>query len=255
VITRNAAHQYTYEGVQYPGVTSIIDMAGASFDQAARYGAKQAAEHVYGLMRTPDAIAAMYANLGQQGFVAGIANAARQHVDKARQVGSDVHELADKVINGQSPTIPQNLAAHVMHYRRWWEGELAAGSKLRLAEAMVIRPRADDFPYGWGGTFDLLYYDRDGCTVMADLKTGNLYSKVYLQLAGYSMATRVQPAEVTLTPARDYPMPKVDKYKVIHVTAEECRPIEIDVTTAERMAFLACLDLYHWMESMKGKRL
>ncbi len=109
---------------------------------------------------------------------------------------------------------------------------------------------------GWGGTFDLLAYDRDGKTVLADIKTGKgVYKEAVLQLAAYGMAKIVQPATDGILPAQTYPMPLPDRYVILHVTADGVREIEIAVGTAERMAFLACLDLYHWIEGMKGKRL
>jgi hypothetical protein len=42
---------------------------------------------------------------------------------------------------------------------------------------------------------------------------------------------------------------------ILHVTADGVREVEVSVGTPERMAFLACLELYHWIESMKGKKL
>lgn len=85
--------------------------------------------------------------------------------------------------------------------------------------------------------------------MLADIKTGNVYPKVTLQLAGYSMASLVQPAGAMQV----YPMPKVDRHVVIHVTAGGTTEREVHIGTPERMAFLAALDLYHWTASMKGK--
>jgi hypothetical protein len=123
---------------------------------------------------------------------------------------------------------------------------------------MVMRPISENgVEPGWGGTFDLLYYDPDGKTVLADLKTGNLHDSAVLQLAGYGMATLVQPAVenvLTETP-REYTMPMPDRYVLIHCTVDGVREVEVNIGTPERMAFLACLDLWHWTESMRGKRL
>jgi hypothetical protein len=49
-------------------------------------------------------------------------------------------------------------------------------------------------------------------------------------------------------------MPKIDRYVVLHVTTEGVREVEIAVGTAEHMAWLACIDLHAWSESMKGKK-
>ncbi len=77
-----------------------------------------------------------------------------------------------------------------------------------------------------------------------------------LQLAAYGMCSIVQPTlDTPMVTAATYPMPLPDRYVILHVTADGVREVEVAVGMAERMAFLSCLDLYHWNESMKGKRL
>jgi hypothetical protein len=258
MITRDAAHRYTYEGVQYPGVTSILgvmDKSAALMNWAAR----QTAEAAVGLVQN---LPAMIATTGEEGTIKALTSRSSWKRDEAAQLGTDVHHIADLVVRGQpTPPMTDTQRARVLHYAKWWEAMLKAGTKLRLSEAMVVRPDGQEngIPAvnGWGGTFDLLYYDGDGQTVLADIKTGKaVYREAVLQLAAYGMASLVQPAtENVMEGGRVYPMPVPDRYQVIHVTGEGVREVEFNVGTPERMAFLACLDLYHWMDSMKGKRL
>ena len=256
MITRDAAHRYTYEGVQYPGVTTILnvmDKSGALMGWAARNTA-EAAINLY----ADGSLASMLNSVGNEGTVKALTSRSSWKRDEAAQLGTEVHALADLVVRGEpTPSMTDTQRGRVLHYAAWWKGQLAQGAKLRLSEAMVVRPDLNESQTGWGGTFDLLYYDGDGATVLADIKTGKaVYKEAVLQLAAYGLATIVQPSlDNPLIVPNVYPMPKIDKYKVIHVTAEECRPIDIDITTREHMAFLACLDLHHWMEGMKGKRL
>jgi hypothetical protein len=256
MITRDAAHRYTYEGVQYPGVTTVLDCLGATFSVASNYGAKHASLAAIDLANE---LPKMIETVGREGAAKAIAQAGVKYRDETSQLGTEVHALADLVVRGlPTPSMTETQRGRVLHYAKWWEGELLTGAKLRLSEAMVVRPNDPDNPQsGWGGTFDLLYYDADGCTVLADIKTGKgVYKEAVLQLAAYGMASLVQPAsDNVMVPAKVYPMPLPDKYKIIHVTADGVRPIDVDVTVRERMAFLACLDLHHWIESMKGKRL
>lgn len=247
-ITRNAAHEYFFEGVKYPGVTDIIDTPlGAGFHTASMYGAKQAAETVADLLEKDGALQSMYATLGREGFIKGIAGSAVKRRDEAAQRGTDIHGYAEKVAKGEPFAAPAPLRKRVEDYAAWWE---ASGWTLRLAEGMIVTPRTDDQPYGWGGTFDLLAFDRDGRTVLADVKSGNLYHKAVIQVAGYSMGRYVQ-----FTDGKVYPMPRVDRHVIIHVTEDGVREVEINIGMAERAAFLDCLDLWHWNQSMKGKRL
>ena len=74
-------------------------------------------------------------------------------------------------------------------------------------------------------------------------------------MAAYGMAKFVQPATDGLLPGKVYPLPLTDRYAILHVTADECREVEVPIGAQERMAFLACRELHTWRESMKGKRL
>jgi hypothetical protein len=263
VITRDAAHRYTFEGVQYPGVTSILDVLDKSFPLMT-WAATQTATAAVKMTIDGSSLASLITATGEAGAIKALSSRANWQRDEAAQLGTEVHAMADKLVRGipidfMTPT--QRL--RVEHYAKWWEQLLAGGARLRLSEAMVLRPNDDGNPQsGWGGTFDLLYYDADGCTVLADIKTGGkwgrkAYESEILQVTAYGLAKWVQPAVenvLTETP-KVWPMPMPDKYKLIHVTAEGCKPIDVDVTVRERMAFLACLELHHWVESQKGKRL
>jgi len=257
IISRDAAHHYFYENVQYPSVTTVLEAMGIAFGIASWYGAKHAARAAIEMIAE---LPRLIETLGPEATAKAIASAGNKYRDDAAQLGTEVHDLADKMIRGvELPFMTPTQLARVEHYRKWWEGEQKQGAKLRLSEAMIVRPMDPGNAWsGWGGTFDLLYYDADGATVLADIKTGGkwgrkVYEKEVLQVAAYGMGKLVQPAEVGFTLPSVYPMPKVDKYKVIHVTGEGCHPLAVDVTSREHMAFLAVLDLYHWQQEQKGK--
>jgi hypothetical protein len=118
---------------------------------------------------------------------------------------------------------------------------------------MVVEPTEGASGYGgYGGTFDLLARDRDGRTVLADIKTGKgVYREAVLQLAAYGMAKWVAPVGSPTA----YPMVEPDRYVILHVTEAEVREVEVAVGQLERTAFLACITLHAWGETMKGKRL
>jgi hypothetical protein len=257
MITRSADHRYTFESKVYPGVTDILEAAGASFQAASRYGANQAAEATADMIEA-GSLVTMYQTLGRAGYVKGIAGAAVKRRDEAATLGSEVHRLADLVVHGKpTPSMTEAVRVRVLAYAKWWQ---ESGWKVRLSEAMVITPEVLPVT-GWGGTFDLLAYDADGRTVLADIKTGKLYDKVILQLAGYGMARYVQPASdpadvlTTGQAPKIYPMPVVDRYVAIHVTGDGVRPVELTVGPAERYAFMACVEIHHWRQSVKGVRL
>ena len=264
-ITRSADHRYTYEGVTYPGVTSILGVLDKSGPLMA-WAARQTAEAAV-LMQRDDAFRTLLDTVGNEGAIRALTDRSRWQRDEAANLGTEVHGLADLVVRGvPTPPMAEGIRTRVLAYADWWQ---RSGWTLRLSEAMVVRPKLGDVTYaadgksatwetnmtgstyGWGGTFDLLAKDVDGRTVLADIKTGKgVYREAVLQLAAYGMASLVQAGD-----GKVYPMPVPDRYVILHVTLDGVREIELSIGTPERMAFLACLDLWHWSESMKGKRL
>jgi hypothetical protein len=248
-ITRSADHRYTYAGQTYPGVTTIlkvIDKSDALMNWAARQTAEAAIglalEHSEGIVGT--ALDKLLATVGNEGTVKALTARSGWKRDEAAQLGTDVHALADRVAHGEPDLIvPENVRKHVHGYAEWWA---ASGWTIRATEAMLVNPE-----WGYGGTLDLLCRDRDGRTVLADIKTGKaVYKEAVLQLTAYGAAKVIQTQAGGL-----FPMPAVDRYAILHVTADGVREIEVPVGTLEQVAWGACLDLYQWTETMKGKRL
>jgi len=248
-IQRSADHRYTFQGKTYPGVTKILGMLDKS-GPLMSWAARQTAEAYLEL--GPDKVAALLAAVGDEGVVKAVTSRSAWKRDEAAQLGTAVHALADDLVNGKGipKTLPDGERTRIEQYAAWW---LASGWKLRLSEAMVVEPTDGPSGYGgYGGTFDLLAYDRDGRTVLADVKTGKgVYREAVLQLAAYGMATYVAPANSPTA----YPMVEPDRYVILHVTEEGVREVEIAVGQMERVAFLACITLHAWGETMKGKRL
>ena len=249
-IQRDADHNYYYEGQRYPGVTgilSIIDKSGPLMTWAAGQTADAALGLIYGdpPQEPPDlrVLQQVLDTTGRAGFRAAITSRAGWQKDEAAKLGTQVHAWAELVVRGDEiPQLDDPIRQRVMHYAEWWK---ASGWQLRLSEAMVVHPDA-----GYGGTFDLLAYDADGRTVLADIKTGKgVYREAILQLAAYGYAPLVAP---TGSPEA-YPMPKVDRYAVLHVTTEGVREVELSIGDAEYRAFLACMTLASWAETAKGR--
>jgi hypothetical protein len=270
-IQRTQDHRYIYQGVTYPGVTSVlgvIDKSGALMTWAARqtaeallaihegatFEASQAlvGDAVYNPNVHVSGLDTLMAAVGRDGVIKAATSRANWQRDEAAQLGTRVHALADQyAVTGmftKADGLSDATYAYVENYAEWWD---ASGWKLRLSEAVVVSPAVPGVHEGWGGTFDLLCYDADGRTVLADIKTGKgVYREAILQLAAYGMAQYVSP----MGAAEVYPMPNIDRYCVIHVTKDGVRPIEIDVGAQEWAAWLSTLDLYRWTEYRKGWR-
>ena len=249
-IQRSADHRYQYQGRWYPGVTGILgmlDKSGPLMSWAARQTAEAALGLVYGDPPQEPADARLLLqvldSVGREGFIKAVTSRAAWQRDEAASLGTKVHEWAELVVrDGAIPELGDPIRKRVMAYAEWWK---ASGWRLRLSEAMVVDPAT-----GYGGTFDLLAYDRDGRTVLADIKTGKgIYREAILQLAAYSYAPLVAPAGSP----EAYPMPTIDRHVILHVTTSGVREVELSVGDLEYRAFLACITLSEWADTVKGK--
>ena len=254
-IVRTHDHNYGWKDdagnrTYLPGVTGILRMLDKS-DAIGQWMANSAAEAAVELAQAKvnaySALDILLNIVGAEGVAKALASSGPRKRDDAGRLGSTVHDWADKLLTvGIGPeemaAMPEPVLKRVKVYAEWWE---ASGWKLRLSEAYVVNPSV-----GYGGTFDLLAYDADGKTVLADLKTGaGVFREAILQLTAYGLAPYVaRPAD-----ERVYPMPAPDRYVILHVQATKVREIEVSVGEAERMAFLDCLDLYQWAATVKGR--
>lgn len=246
-ITRSADHLYTYQGKTYPAVTGILKVLDKS-DALMNWAARQTAEAALGMMEGEDPlywpIASLLKSVGPEGAIKAMTARSAWKRDEAAQLGSDVHGLADDHVSGRA--IPSDLSpaitSRIEAYASWWR---ASGWTLRASEAMVVHQA-----FGYGGTLDLLCRDRDGRTVLADIKTGKgVYREAVLQLTAYSLAELIQ------TDAGIFSMPEAERFVILHVTADGVREIELSIGVLEKLAWGACIDLHQWAETMKGKRL
>ena len=77
-----------------------------------------------------------------------------------------------------------------------------------------------------------------------------MYQEAVLQLTAYACAKYIQPPG-----GPTFLMPKVDRHVILHVTADGVREVEVNVGRVEIMAWLSCIELAKWRDTMKGKRL
>lgn len=238
-IERSADHHYTFDGATYPGVTSILKVMDKS-DVLTRWASKMTAEAAIDM---GPSLATLVETSGRRGAVLALSERSNWKRDEAAQQGTDIHAVADLIHRGEAIPPEAVLSERVVRYGEWWAG---AGWRVRATEAFLINT-ADRY----GGTLDLLAYDRDGRTVLADVKTGKgVYREAILQLAAYGMAEWLDQHN-----GRLYVMPKVDRYVVLHVTNDGVREIEVVVGEAERAAFRDCLGLHDWRDSVKARPL
>lgn len=238
-ITRDRWHRYTYQGVTYPGVTSIvgvIDKSKPLMVWASRLTAEAALEQL-------DTLPDMVRKNGRAGVVRLLTDQSAWRRDEAASIGTAIHEFAERVANGDDlGEVPESIRVRVRHYVDWFA---ASGWKRRITEALVVNPTL-----GYGGTLDLLAFDEQGRTVLADVKSGkNIYPETTLQLLAYGEAKLIAPQGSPTA----YPMPSVDRYVVLHVTESGVECIELEPTEDDRTALRACIPLAAWKAAKEKK--
>lgn len=243
LITRSPDHQYTFEGITYPGVTSILkvlDKSGPLMSWASRMTAEAA-------VRLVGTLPQLIEVSGPDGAVKALTARSGWVNEGAKDLGTLIHDLADRSIRGEDVIVPEHAKRRLDHYLAWWA---ASGWKLRCSEGMLINPEK-----GYGGTLDLLCYDRDGATVLADIKSGKIdyrgqvYDSIILQLAAYGDAEWLETGDVL------YAMPDVHRYVVIQVAEDGIKQVDVHIGRDELAAFGACLTLTNWRQTLKGMAL
>lgn len=242
MITRTPDHQYLYEGQSYPGVTGVLKILDKS-DALVAWASRMTAEAAIANIGT---LPQLLASVGPEGVVKALTSRSAWTSRKAMDLGSDVHDLADRYVRGEAlPDVPGEAMDRIKGYAEWWR---SSGWTLRTSEALLVSPGA-----GYGGTLDLLCRDRDGRTVLADIKSGNIdyrgkiYDSIALQLAAYGSSELIQVGGTV------FAMPRIDRYAVIHVRADGVTEREVALGADDVAGFRACLALWRWHEGYKAR--
>jgi len=170
--------------------------------------------------------------------------------DTAAERGTAIHALVDLAgRQGQAATalpVSQEYQDTLTAFAGFLEA--CGGSQSIVSSEKAILNLSE----GYAGTFDLLMH-KDEQLWLVDVKTGKgVYPDYALQLAGYGMAEHIAlPGDPQL-----YPFPEPQRYGVLHLRPDKYpdtgyRLIEYTITDRERLAFLAALELWRWMQTHK----
>ncbi len=231
----------TATGLAMPGVTSVIqkvDKSGPLIAWAKGVTADAALDNL-------DRLSEMVEADGREPTKAWLKAHATAESDKAKDLGTRVHILAEQISRGAEPEMDEFEEPFVAAYRRYL---VDFAPTVKSLENMVWSP-ADQY----GGTFDFLA-ELDGKLTLGDLKTGKgIYPETRLQLAALGMAEYIgRPND----PKR-YRMPKIEQYVILHVRPEAYAKgyqlYRINVNDADRAAFRGALAIYRWAEQRPSK--
>lgn len=250
---RNDAHKYfarypdhpNATGLAMPGVTSVIskvDKSGPLIAWAKGVTADAALDNL-------DQLNVMIHDSGRAPTKAWLTAHATAESDKAKDLGTRVHILAEQISRGAEPDMDEFEEPFVTAYRRYladYKPEFRPGQS-------SVENYVANLTDGYGGQFDFLYH-LDGKLSLGDIKTGKgIYPETRLQLAALGMAEFIgRPND----PKR-YRMPKVEQYVILHVRpdayARGYQLYRINVNDADRAAFRGALAIYRWAEQRPSK--
>ncbi len=236
-VHRTRFHLYYFNGEgPWPGVTSITKVldAPALTNWKLNQVARSAIENAERLITDRDS---------------GKVDAAVKYLTtpstSAMDRGSRIHGSIEQILRREPLTLDPRDEAAVAGARAWLNQQAAGhGFRPLAVEAFLINESL-----GYGGTLDLIA-ELDGETWLLDWKTGKsvaspageVYRDHRLQLAAYANAEFIaKPGD----PER-YPIPRITRYGIVHVTDGGTRLYEADVTPRDWIAFRACLALYAW---------
>lgn len=207
--TRNG-HWYRLDGEKVDGVTTVIGNGipkPALMPWAAREVATFAADNLD-----------LLGQLDREARIDLLKGAHYRERDRAARRGTEVHALAEQLIQDIEVDVPEELVGHVDSYLKF----LTDFDPQPILVEAVIGHRA----HRWMGTLDLVGVI-NGETVLMDIKTGRsgIYGETGLQLAAY------RHAEFYLDAAgNEQPMVEVDSCAAIWVRADgyDLVPVKAD---------------------------
>ncbi|GAB2572583.1 hypothetical protein GCM10027168_01750 [Streptomyces capparidis] len=239
--------------IKAPGVTSVVSMLPKPFLNFwyARMTAELAVDSL--------PFVAQMAERDRQGAIDYLKGAARRYTKTRADVGSDAHDLFERMIRGADRLTERDARGEFVTrvhpdlepYRERFADFLAAvNPELVRAEDVAWSDQHD-----YAGSFDAVLRvwlddhgkatpDRSGTPhlLIADWKTSkDTYPDVALQMSAYAHADRIIAPDGT-----SGPMPKFDGGAVLHITPElwSFKPVRVDDTVFK--FFLALRKVFTW---------
>lgn len=225
-------------GLRMPGVTGVIskiDKSGPLIGWAKNITADAALDNL-------DQIRVMMSESGRAPTKAWLTAHATAESDRAKDLGTRVHILAEQIARGASPDLDEFELPFIEAYERF---RADYQPKFISLERYVA-----NLSLGYGGQFDWIAYldlGRGRKLTIGDTKSGKaVYSEVRLQLAALGMAEFIG----LPNDEKRYPMPQIEQYAVLHLRPEAYakgyQAFRFDLTDMDRAAFQGALNIYKW---------
>lgn len=170
------SHRYRLDGQWVPGVTSVL--SNGLPKQLQYWSARTVAEYV---ADHPDEVENLR-SMGRGPMVNALKEVPFQYSEDAKVRGTDVHNLAERLVHGEEVHVPELLSGYVeacVEFLDTW----------RPRPLVVERPLAHR-AHWWAGKPDLFAELPDGRVILYDYKTSStgIYQETAFQLTAYRNA-------------------------------------------------------------------
>lgn len=219
------SHRYKLDGAWVTGVTTLIK-DGLPAKQLMYWSARTVAEYVADHADDVETLRRM----GRGPMVQALKEVPWEKRDTAAVKGTEVHDLAERLVHGEEVEVPEHLGPYVdacVDFLDTWKPTSL------LAERPVAH-RA----HRWAGKFDYIGRLPDGRVIMCDWKTNasGIWPETAFQLAAYSHAEFYVDDQ-----GDEHPLPQIDATWAIHLQPEGYRviPVKGDDATYKEFRHIA----------------
>jgi hypothetical protein len=163
----------------------------------------------------------------------------------AADKGTEVHDLVERIDNGEAVDVPPELTGHV---ESWRQCKHHYGFRTELTEFSVFSPTHD-----YAGTGDWLGYSDlfpEWGLILADYKTSEsgIWPDIALQLAALKYADFIGVADEGENGKvyKERPIPKIKTCLGIQVTGEGYKVVPVNVSQGTFKVFLSAINVARW---------
>jgi hypothetical protein len=232
---------YSWNGVDYPSVTTIKSMAGLSYP-IHRWALNCVADRAIEQIGNLNTLLIPGDDAAKKAAHDWLIEASTDEKDRAADLGTRIHDAAAK--GTDIARVAPDMQPQLRQYYNWLE---ASGFEVLLKERSIF-----NLSLGYAGTFDLLGRTKDGDLFLVDIKTGkSIFPEHALQLLAYSMGEFVGTNNVVDEEATAL-LRGVNGLAVLHLQKTQAKWLEVDYNAEMYAAYTGLLTFGVWSHAHKS---
>lgn len=212
------------------GVTSVLNMLPKDFLKF--WAAKMTAEAAVDQFGT---LASFVADGRRDDAVDWLKRAHTRSVGDAANVGSEVHEMCERLARGlELPALHPDIAVFVDHFREFID--------IFQPEFLFVEETVWSETHGYAGSFDAIARIGNEVVILDNKTTkSGVHAEVALQLSAYERADYILRPDGT-----QVELPRLDAAAVLHLRPEGWHLVPIQTSDEAFAVFLALKEVMEW---------